>query len=75
MSREAGFVVTMQFQRNAEPARVKKPVRTSPLRLIHVLAAVAAVGALSESPSFTASCSLGRRWTSARPKSSAPTRP
>ena len=46
MSREAGFVVTMQFQRNAEPARVKKPVRTSPLRLIHVLAAVAAVGSL-----------------------------
>ena len=46
MSREAGFVVTMQFQRNAEPARVKKPVRASPFRLIHVLAAVAAVGAL-----------------------------
>jgi cell division septal protein FtsQ len=46
MSREAGFVVSMQFQRSEGPVRVKKPVRKSPLRYIHVLAVLAGMGLL-----------------------------
>jgi cell division septal protein FtsQ len=40
MSREAGIVISMQFQRSAGPVRVKKPARKSPLRFIHLLAVV-----------------------------------
>lgn len=45
MSREAGIVVSMHFQRSADPARVKKPARRFPLRFIHVLAVVFGLGA------------------------------
>ncbi len=44
MSREAGFVVSMQFQRSEGPVRVKKPVRKSPLRYVHILAVLAGFG-------------------------------
>ncbi|MHB8053954.1 MAG: cell division protein FtsQ/DivIB [Candidatus Aminicenantales bacterium] len=46
MSREAGIVALMQFQRSEGPVRVKKPVRKSPLRYVHVLAVLAGVGGL-----------------------------
>jgi len=41
MSREAWVVQSLQFQRGEGPVRVKKPVRKSPLRFLHILAAVA----------------------------------
>jgi len=40
VSREAGIVALVQFQRGEGPARVKKPARKSPLRFVHILAAV-----------------------------------
>lgn len=46
MSRSAGFVATMQFQRSDGPIRVKKPVRKSPLRVFHLLGVLAGLAAL-----------------------------
>jgi len=47
MSRDAWTAVhPLQFQRSEGPARVKKPVRKSPLRYVHLLAIVLAAGTL-----------------------------
>ncbi|MBN1938676.1 MAG: FtsQ-type POTRA domain-containing protein [Candidatus Aminicenantes bacterium] len=46
MSREALAVQSLHFQRSEGPVRVRKPVRKSPLRFIHILAVVFAVAAL-----------------------------
>lgn len=46
MSREASVVQSLHFQRSEGPVRVRKPVRKSPLRFIHILAVVTAVAAL-----------------------------
>jgi len=46
MSREAGVIATMQFQRSGGPVHVKKPVRKSPLRVFHILGVLAGLAAL-----------------------------
>lgn len=45
MSREAGIVLSLQFQRSEGPVRVKKPARKSPLRLVYILSVLLGLAA------------------------------